>query len=95
VSEGAILSPIEERAVAILIRMRGECTASTLGEELWARKHSCGPAAYARPAGRLLRRLQRRGLVSCQCDGTHYRWKAEGAGPRGFWDALQEGKKDL
>lgn len=54
-------SPIERRAIKIL-RKRGPMTASNLGAELWGTA-SRKPQAYARPAGRLLKRLRDAGLV--------------------------------
>ncbi len=61
------MTPIEERAVKAL-RTDGPMRASDLGQILWGSRRNSGGGSHAhnrfcRPAGRLLKRLERQGLV--------------------------------
>jgi hypothetical protein len=55
-------------------------TCSNLGVMLWGKAHR-KPQSYARPAGRLLHEMKRRGLVVQYYDGRHFfLWKLTAAG---------------
>lgn len=57
------LKHTEDRVLAILRDMPDtEWTASTIGAHLWG-KRSRAPQSFARPAGKLLRLLERQGKV--------------------------------
>jgi hypothetical protein len=52
-----------------------ELTCSQLGDIIWGRP-ARNPQSYARPAGRLLLRIQREGLVTSRQDGRLRLWQA-------------------
>jgi hypothetical protein len=61
-SPARTLTAVEERAVAILAR--GPTTCARLGDELWGRNAAGNCSCpWARPAGALLKRLVRAGVV--------------------------------
>lgn len=68
-----------DRLVGILAA-KGPITAGTVGYEMWARPGTackCENAQrtmYCRPAGKLLRRAQRLGLVRCEDRGRVRLW---------------------
>jgi len=58
------MTPIETRAMTIL--RDDPCSPGQLGEALWWSPLTRRlPQSYARPAGRVLRSLERQGLVAC------------------------------
>jgi hypothetical protein len=63
-----------ERAMLLAVSVHPD-TASNLGADLWYR-NGRKPQSYARPAGALLHRLSRRGLVARResGDGIHTHW---------------------
>lgn len=72
------LSAIEHKALGIMSRYERGMTAGMLGEALWTvgdNSHLCRDNAqatkYCRPAGAILRRLERNGLVISRFDGMH------------------------
>ena len=60
-----------------LLAYNGEMTASQLGSLIWGRE-ARNPQSYARPAGRVLARMQKQGLVTCRVreDGKLRLWQA-------------------
>ena len=61
----------QDRAALAILRKRGAMTCATLGSELWGRRTAAGggprsrmPQHYARPAGRIVRRLMAAGMVT-------------------------------
>lgn len=52
-----------QSTVLALLRERGSMTANEIGERLWGGSRLWEKGRYARPAGRLLRRMERKGLV--------------------------------
>jgi hypothetical protein len=70
------LGEADKRALAIL-RRGGAMTCARLGEALWGRtgKGNCS-CPWARPAGKLLHRLRRLGLVRREATEHHTLWSA-------------------
>lgn len=67
-------SPGENRLLALAyLKKHGPSTCSNLGDYLYNRYHK-KPQSFARPAGKLLQRLKRDGLVRCHFDGDHFLW---------------------
>lgn len=54
----------------------GSMTCSTLGALLWGKKHR-NPQSYARPAGKLLHLMKRKGIVNTYFDRFYnkFMWK--------------------
>ena len=71
------VSEIELRAIALL-RKHGPMTCATLGSLLWPeiRRGNCS-CPMARPAGSLLHRLRKRGLVERRPEEHHIMWRAK------------------
>lgn len=63
------MTELEKRVIKIL-RRRGPISASYIGEELWERRSHGDPLPqrFARPAGRILQRMKRTGLVYQRTD---------------------------
>jgi hypothetical protein len=66
--------PVSETEMVILahLRKRGPMTCTEIGEELWGGKRK--RQTYARPAGRALHRLKRKGLVRETIFRGHHHW---------------------
>lgn len=82
-----------ERHAVILLTYRGPLTCTELGEALWSSGKqasepsapSTHPQSYARPAGRILQRLKRKGAVR-ELPGSPSRWQSVTAANRGVND---------
>jgi len=68
------MTAIEKACLELLAK--GPLPTGTVGSELWQqRDRHRMPQHYARPAGKLLRRLERRGLVTWGENYRHWVWK--------------------
>ncbi len=67
------LTEAEAKMVAEL-RRRPDQMASMLGNSLWRTSPHLSNNAYARQAGKMLRGLERRGIVMCKYVGPTTRW---------------------
>lgn len=76
----AELSKIETKVLAGLLREPRSC--STIGSELWGIDSSRPPQAYARPAGRILSRLKKEGLVEQVLERRRFVYRLTAKGRR-------------
>lgn len=73
------MTDIEKRAEEVVRLTRTGITAAELGVMLWKGDRylpgrSTSSNRWARPAGKLLKRLERAGLVFCSLRGRQFRW---------------------
>lgn len=70
------MSPSEKLILQAMEKL-GPSAASWIGMEAWAERGHISDsrvAAWARPAGAVLHRLKRQGLVKCRWDDFHKAW---------------------
>lgn len=67
-----------EAAFLAIMRSEGPCRCAYLGMQAW-QKNGRKPQSYARPAGKVLRRMERKGWVCRRADAT---WVVTAAAPR-------------
>jgi hypothetical protein len=72
---GKTTAELEER-VLVYLRQHGPQTCSNLGAALWGNNHR-KPQSFARPAGKILHKLLRAGLVRKIHDPYHILWQAK------------------
>jgi hypothetical protein len=72
------MTELEQRALAVL-RNYGGCSCSNLGAELYGEGRRRKPQAYARPAGKLLKKMAAQGLVRREPRGGRSIWFANDA----------------
>lgn len=73
------MTEIDARALAIIVK-RGPISCANLGDELWNRRRSAGNCScpYARPAGKVVKRLRELGLVEPEFRGHKYQATTKG-----------------
>lgn len=84
------MTDIERRTLLIVADQDGRLRASHIGWELWKDSHqhpkrgegSHGSNKFCRPAGKILNRLQRLGLVDAGTDGVGIVWSLTYAGKK-------------
>lgn len=73
------LTAIEKRALEVVTLTRTGITAAELGIMLWQgdrriSARSTSSNRWARPAGKIMKRLERYGLAHCSLKGRQFRW---------------------
>jgi hypothetical protein len=79
----ASLTPSDHRALALLVGCEGLVRPGHFGELLWPGHRGAGNCScpHARPAGKVLKRLERAGLAEWVCESrSWFGWRATAAG---------------
>ena len=82
------LTDIEVRVLEILCRSIGVRT-SEVGDLLWGRS-TAKPQRWCRPAGRVLWRMHKRGLVYQESGGAFFGWHATEEGGRALMEHVRK-----